>query len=134
MPKVGPWRMVRKYPIRRYEIRKGYGDNFEIVGVYIVLYRRSVLGKTRSFEERKDEIRTVPLRTALEKIYLTPQHDSIVAMTTMGLGLVEKVFDRFNWYCEREEDKKRKQRQAEWKGKKNIKRTRDRQFARRVEL
>jgi hypothetical protein len=113
-PKYGPWRKVRQDPIHRFEVVPGPQGRFNVYGMYHIQYQRSIFRKgKRVFEERKDEHRTVSLLSALEKIHLTPQHDSLVLMTEMGLSVIERIFERYEWFCRREEEKRRECRRKE---------------------
>lgn len=134
----GPWRQYEKTPITRYEIRKGHAGRYDIHGVYIVRYRRRDLTDKCRFDIRKEERQTVSIQVALEKICLTPAHDSLVDMTMMGLSTIEKVFDRYEWYCQREEEKlkeaRRKKAVVEKQIKKNANRSKRKLPARMVEV
>jgi hypothetical protein len=55
LAKHGPWRLVEKHPIDRFEIGGMRGGIRHVQGVYRVEYKRRVLGRRRYFEEYKEE-------------------------------------------------------------------------------
>jgi hypothetical protein len=55
-------------------------------------------------------------------------------MTMAGLSVVERVFERFEWYCRREEEKRKKKGRIAWRLKKNVRRVKNKHSVRIVEV
>jgi hypothetical protein len=106
-----------------------------IHGVYFTRWYRWVYkGKKRVRQERKEEHRTVTLDEAFRRLRISDKHASLVELTISGMTVVERLFERYQWYQKVEEEKAKKRRQKEYAAKRRTRRVKNHEPTRVIEV